>query len=154
MRRLCSVKWNVETIDIDSANGDTQTVDIQWRDACLAVQHHFLTAEYTEDELLFEPQIAERLADMVFDDYCNSLIYYLQCSYLPEGQYPLLYEFSSDGSQFGLCRQAFWSVYVTPCLPCKSRRQMSACKILVAQLVLLQLARRPQQRRARHCYVR
>lgn len=154
MRRLCSVKWNVETIDIDSANGDTQTVDIQWRDACLAVQHHFLTAEYTEDELLFEPQIAERLADMVFDDYCNSLIYYLQCSYLPEGQYPLLYEFSSDGSQFGICRQAFWSVYVTPCLPCKSRRQMSACKILVAQLVLLQLARRPQQRRARHCYVR
>lgn len=91
MRRLCSVKWNVETIDIDSANGDTQTVDIQWRDACLAVQHHFLTAEYTEDELLFEPQIAERLADIVFDDYCSSLIYYLQCSYLPEGQYPLLY---------------------------------------------------------------
>jgi hypothetical protein len=134
MRTLCSVKWNVETIDIDSANGDTQTVDIQWRDALLALQHHFLTAEYTEDELLFEPQIAERLADMVFDDYCNSLIYYLQCSYLPEGQYPLLYEFSSDGSQFGLCRQAFWSVYVTPCLPCKSRRQMSACKILVAQL--------------------
>jgi hypothetical protein len=37
MRRLCSVKWNVATIDIDSANGDTQTVDIQWRDACLAV---------------------------------------------------------------------------------------------------------------------
>ena len=46
-----------------------------------------MTAEYTEDELLFEPQIAERLADMVFDDYCDSLIYYLQCSYLPEGQY-------------------------------------------------------------------
>ena len=134
MLRACSVDWKTETLELASADGSTQTVDIMWRDALEAVQLYFLTAEYNADELKFEPEIADRLEDQVFDDYCNSLLYYLEWSYLPDGQYPLLYELSSDGSQFGLSRQQFWSVYVTPCLPCKSRRQMMDCKILVAQL--------------------
>jgi hypothetical protein len=91
----CSVAWNTETLELESADGRTQVVDILWRDALEAVQQHFLTTRYDMGELQFEPRIADRLADQVFDDYCNSFLYYLECSYLPEGQYPLLYELSS-----------------------------------------------------------
>jgi hypothetical protein len=94
----CSVAWNTETLELESADGRTQVVDILWRDALEAVQQHFLTTRYDMGELQFEPRIADRLADQVFDDYCNSFLYYLECSYLPEGQYPLLYELSSDAS--------------------------------------------------------
>ena len=130
----CSVAWNTETLELESADGRTQVVDILWRDALEAVQQHFLTTPYVVGELQFEPRIADRLDDQVFDDYCNSFLYYLEWSYLPDGQYPLLYELSSDASQFGNCRQQFWSVYVTPCLPCKEKRQRMGSKILVGQL--------------------
>jgi hypothetical protein len=126
----CSVPWNTERLELESADGKTQDVEILWRDALVAVQQHFLKTRYNVGELQFEPQIAGRLQDQVFDDYCNSFLYYLECSYLPDGQYPLLYELSSDASQFGNCRQQFWPVYVTPCLPCKEKRQRMGCKIL------------------------
>jgi hypothetical protein len=118
----CSVAWNTETLELESADGRTQVVDILWRDALKAVQQHFLTTPFVVGELQFEPRIADRLDDQVFDDYCNSFLYYLEWSYLPDGQYPLLYELSSDASQFGNCRQQFWSVYVvTRCLGVTSR---------------------------------
>lgn len=67
----CSVAWNTETLELESADGRTQVVDILWRDALEAVQQHFLTTRYDMGELQFEPRIADRLADQVFDDYCR-----------------------------------------------------------------------------------
>ena len=34
----CSVPWNTERLELESADGKTQDVDILWRDALVAVQ--------------------------------------------------------------------------------------------------------------------
>jgi hypothetical protein len=58
----CSVAWNTETLELESADGRTQVVDILWRDALEAVQQHFLTTRYDMGELQFErePRCAPR----------------------------------------------------------------------------------------------
>ena len=64
----CSVAWNTEPLELESADGKTQVVDILWRDALVAVQQHALKTRYNVGELQFEPRIADRLDDQVFDD--------------------------------------------------------------------------------------
>jgi hypothetical protein len=116
-------------------DGTTQEVTIKWRDALLAMQRHMLSAEYDPAvDLQLEPEIAQDLREQIFDDYSNSMLFYLADSFLRDGQCVLLVDFSSDGSQFGDGRQEFWSVTVTPGCYRKGRRQMLDCKILVGQL--------------------
>jgi len=132
---MCSVGWEEHTITLKSSDGTEQTVEVLYKDALAAIQHWLLHHRYDlESDTQFAPEMAATASEQVFKDYCNSVVNFVACAYLPRGQFTLLYEAASDASQFGGSRQTFWALYIgLGCLR-EHRRLKTDARILVALL--------------------